>query len=239
MANHYPEETIQSVAADGEWWEKSTDLALCRGRLIWAFVPLIESNPKTLQGVSRGADPGDHSTATFRLAPLRAADARNRASTAFPVAALPLASGEVHGVFRTKRRPMIVLSEISPSVPRSQQLGGRGWQTSAAVLAAPAYGIAKTPTRTGWPAGLIPFVQKAEYPQYMWDIFPNLGEPTGSIVRFDQVCPIGTGSQAYEPTENVLSPVAMTIVEDWFQWFLTGLIPERSALKAARDLLTE
>lgn len=235
MADDFPELCVQTFT--GPWWEESTNLNLRKGRLVYAFVPHVDSNPRTLEIQGRPEDQHDHSRATFKLKALRAQDARQQSK--LPVALLPEYEGEVYGIYRTKRRPVVVLHDPREEPPKAVRQGGANWQGIQNALVVPAYGVEKTDKRVGWPKPFVDRIQRAEYPGYMWDRFPD-GLPGGSILRLDQIVPMGTGSAAFKPTKWCLTDIAHRLMLDWLEWYLSGEpTPASVELAAIRGLLLQ
>lgn len=104
----------------------------------------------------------------------------------------------------------------------------------------PAYGVEKSHGRQGWPRTFVERIQRAEYPNYVWDKLPG-GLPGGSILRLDQIAPIGAGPGAYESTTWCLGDDALALLDEWFDWYRSGeaLPPADSALAIVRDLLVQ
>lgn len=234
MADDFPDECVQALT--GPWWEESEDLALRKGRLVRAFMPHVDNNPRTLEVQGRAEDQRDHNRAVFKLKPMRAQDARMHSK--LPVALLPEYTGEVYGVYRTKCRPVVVLNDPQEEPPAAIRQGGPKWQGHQCVLVVPAYGVEASDRRRGWPKAFVERIQRAEYPGYVWDRFPD-GLAGGSILRLDQVTPMGSGSAAFEPTKWCLTPSALELMLDWLAWYLSGepTPPADGELAAIRGLL--
>ncbi len=101
--------------------------------------------------------------------------------------------------------------------------GGRG------ILAAPYFGADQDGSRAGWPSEFVQRIKLAEYPQYAYDRLP-IGGAVESILRLDQVQPIGRHHDSYELTEFCLTADAMDIIDSWLIWLVTGSLDENSML---------
>ena len=165
----YPEDSIQSLV--GEWWRQDEGTPhLCRGRLLWAFVPHVDQEPRTLTAEGR-ASSTDHARARYRVDPLRISQPRR--SSVLPVAGLPEVPGEVFTVYRAKRRPALVLGgESTDPVDHSLTRGMSKWQTAPTVLVAPYYGATRDGRRGGFNEPFVDRVRRAEYPEYMVGLAP-------------------------------------------------------------------
>ena len=228
----FPDDAIQALV--GQWWiEDGVKPQLCRGRLIQAYVPHLEWEPRTLAPKQRGSST-DHNTAVFEAKPLRIGDRRTQPQ--LPIAGLTLNPGEVYLVQRAKRRPAVILGghdtpEVEPSLTR----GMPNWQTAQTVVVAPYYGATKTGTRAGFNAEFLDRVRKAEYPEYVWDSLPLPGETTESILMLNRLQHLGRHYNTYELTSYRLSDVAVGLLDDWVEWLLTGTLAEHGVLKLFRD----
>src|SRR5947208_6897830 len=106
-----PEDSIQHYVP--KWWATDDEKSLRRGRLLRAFVPHVSQEPLHLVVEGR-ADPTAHKQFTARLERLDAG--KPTKAPTLPVAALPTIEGEVHAVYRAKKRPVLVVSVGGPEV---------------------------------------------------------------------------------------------------------------------------
>lgn len=223
----YPDDTIQAYTPS--WWVADTSAVISPGCLVWAFLPHVEQKPTALEPVAR-ATPTDHKNINYRIIEL---DARTPPKAPqLPVAALPHAKGEVLAVYKAKRRPVLVLSH--PSAEVSKKLTDSKWQRHRTVLVAPYYGGDQDGSRGGWRAELLAPIRRAVFPQFMWDRLP-LGSVQESVLRFDEVQPLGFDPSAYVLTGFRLSEDALKIVYDWRTWFERGLIREKGDFQEFRN----
>ncbi len=106
----YPDDSVQSIAASGPWWESDDSRELIRGQLVWAHVQFFDEIP--LQLLPIRAEDHSHGTAILKAVPLRANQRRTEHET-LPVAALPRRDGaDGFVVNRAKRRPCLILAGV-------------------------------------------------------------------------------------------------------------------------------
>ncbi len=228
----YPDESIQAYAS--KWWIKDEARELRRGRLIRAFVPHVDLTPMALVPEGRSKDPTDHSLVRYRLESLQIH--KKRTLPALPPAAFPNYPGEVKTVYRTKKRPVLIISVGGPEIPDELRRGKPRWQTNPTVLAAPYYGVSEGGKRSGFSEAFIGRVRRAEYPNYLWDTLPiSTYTKDSSILRFDHLQPIGRHHDSYEWTEHCLSEEAMIIIDEWLHWLIEDDLPEDSILFDFRE----
>ena len=226
----YPEDCIQSIIKPTDWWVQNEERELCRGALIFAFVPHVDQIPYSFEPIGRTrAD--QHDSANFHVAPLRIKQPRKR--TDLPVAAMPLNSGELWTAYRAKKRPCLVIGSQTPVVNRTLIRGMAKHSTAPTVLAAPYYGADRDGKRAGYRPEFVERVRHCEYPQFLWDRLPISG-PTESILRLDHLQPIGTHYNSYELSESKLSDDALEIVDELMQWLILGAVDKDSCIALYR-----
>lgn len=229
----YPDDSVQSVVGDS-WWIQDDQRDL-RGRLLKAAVPHVDQQPLRLVPEGR-TEAADHTKANYRLEQFHITQPA-RAPT-LPVAALPQYPGENLLVYRTKVRPVLVISAGGPEIPRELRAGAARWQTAPTMLVAPYYGADPGGTRGGFKPAFVERIRHAEYPQYAWDKLPLPGSHE-SILRLDHVQPVGRHHDAYERTPHRLTDDAMTLIDEWLLWLQTGKLDENGFLFLIRSKLTE
>ena len=227
----YPEDCVQSLIQPSDWWVNNTDRVLCRGALVFAFVPHTDQVPYTFEPVAR-TEATRHDSATIQVAPLRVGQPLKRA--ALPVAAMPLPSGEVWAAYRAKRRPCLIIGSDFPHVDRALTQGMARHSTAPTVLAAPYYGVARDGSRGGYNPTLVERIRHCEYPQFLWDELPTSGSEE-SILRLDHLQPIGTHHNAYQLSEYKLSADALEVIDELFCLSIWGQIPEDSLIAMYRE----
>jgi hypothetical protein len=225
----FPEDCIQSIV--NEWWTVADDRDVKKGRLLWTHVPFVDWLPYELVPESR-ASATEHARVLFELRQRRFS--QSRAPSNLPIAALPQNPGETYSVYCAKRRPVLVLSaggtEVDSALTRRQ---GR-WQRTQTLIVAPYFGAERSAQRRGWNPVLAKKIKHAEFSQFFWDKLPILGADE-SILRFDQLQPIGRNHEAFEATPYKLSGEAMDVVEEWLEWYLFGRVDPDGVLQLARQ----
>ena len=66
---------------------------------------------------------------------------------------------------------------------------------------------------------LLKRVRRCEYKQFWWDILPETGSKTDSIMRLDQVQPVGRNHSIVEVTNYCLSETGLIFMEQFLEWF--------------------
>lgn len=66
-----------------------------------------------------------------------------------------------------------------------------------------------------------------------------LGGPSESIIRLDQMRPVGRNASNFRLTEWKLSNEALVVLDSWMEWFQTGMLDQDSDLYVTRQLLNE
>ena len=227
----YPEDCVQSLIQPSDWWINNTDKILCRGALIFAFVPHADQVPYTFEPVAR-TEATRHDSATIQVAPLQVGQPLKRAE--LPVAAMPLHSGEVWAAYRAKRRPCLIIGSASPRIDRTLTLGMARHSTAPTVLAAPYYGSIRDGRRGGYNPAFVERIRHCEYPQFFWDQLPISGVEE-SILRLDHLQPIGNHHNAYQLSEYKLSDDALEVVDELFRLLIWGEISEDSLIAMYRE----
>ncbi|MBM9515046.1 hypothetical protein [Desulfogranum marinum] len=155
-----------------------------------------------------------------------------------PTAGIHNFPGERSFVYRAKKRPVIVVSTGGPQLPKGLRPGTKPkWQTNPTMLVAPYYGSEENDSRAGWYGALVDRIQKCEYPQYMWEKLPLNDPPRESILKFDQLQPLGKHYKAYEITDYVLCDDGIEVMNDWIMWLTRNQMPSDSNLYMIREEL--
>lgn len=147
-----------------------------------------------------------------------------------PVAAMPLAPGEVYLLRKAKKRPAVVLAGATAPMPL-KPTGAATWQYAPTLLVAPLYGGDQSEKRSGWRSDLVADIRHCHWPQYFYERLP-LGGAEESIMRLDNVHPIGRHQDCYQLTEYRLSDQALATVHDYWHWMKTGTLAKDSDLHA-------
>ena len=227
----YPEDSIQWLVGESDWWVPDADHKIRRGSLIFAFVPHVDQLPYTVEPVGR-RQPDQHTAAEVKIAPLRTRKARKTSN--LPVAAMPLHAGEVWAAYRAKKRPCLVVGCGSSDVDRKLVRGSPKRATAPTVLVVPCYGVDQGSKRAGYNPVFVERVRHCEYPQFFWDRLPVSG-PEESILRFDHLQPIGTHYNSYEFSGYALGSDALDVVDEYVRWLFWCMVSPESLLALFRE----
>lgn len=106
------------------------------------------------------------------------------------------------------------------------------------MLVAPYFGVASSANRAGYSPEFVERVMNCWYPQFMVDWLPHSsGEQ--SILRLDQLQPMGRHHHAYKPTGYRLSDIALDVMDGWLEWVFRGSIPATHLLATTVQLLQD
>jgi hypothetical protein len=152
---------------------------------------------------------------------------------------MPLFGGEVWAAYKAKKRPCLILGDNMANVDRSLTRGMPKSSSAPTMLAAPYFGADQNGTRGGYNAEFAERIRHCEYPQFVWDSLPLDRGPEASILRLDQLQPIGAHHHSYSLTDFKLSEDALEIMDDLLQWLMWGGIPEDSDVLAYIELMQE
>lgn len=223
----FPEDCVQSLAED--WWTVAEDPEVRRGQLLWAHIPFVGWLPHELVPEARSS-PTDHRRVLFRLQQQRSS--QRPTSSELPVAALPQYPGEAYSVYRAKLRPVLVIGTGGVEIDGALTRGAAKWQSARTYLVAPYFGAERSGQRGGWKPEFVRRIRRCEYPQYLWNQLPIGGE---SILRLDQIQPIGRHHEAFEYTPHRLSSDAIEILDEWLRWCLFDQLDSDGMLTMARQ----
>lgn len=226
-----PDDCLQSIV--DPWWVEDDGKTTCRGRLIWVNLPHVMPEQATLEVAGRD-EPTEHATALYKIStPFRMGAVRE--ASKLPVAGLPRFDGEVYLVQRAKVRPAIVMNSELAELPKELRRGETKRWTQPTVIVAPAYG-ASPEGRAAPNPELLKRFRRCEYPNYLCLWLPKQDHP--SVVRLDQMQPIGAQYHNYERSNFRLSNKALALLDDWMIWLHSGVLPE-SDLDDIRELLLD
>jgi hypothetical protein len=225
----FPKDSIQHYVTP--WWCVDEGNRLRRGRLINAYIPYIPQQPSVLIAEGR-EEPTEHSRINYKITPFNIKDPPQ--APRLPVAALPINEKERLFVYKTKKRPAIVLNCGGTAVDKSLRIGAASWQTTLTISIAPYFGTDGDGTRAGWREEFVTRIRHAEYPQYLWDILP-IGGTSSSVLRLDQTMPIGKDLGAFSMTKYFLSEDALQVLDEWREWLDLGRLADTSTLSLFRS----
>lgn len=112
MTLNYPDVCQQTFIE--RWWKECTCIEFRQGRLIWAYLPHADQVPYTLIPIGRTDDPTNHKTARVKIKSFSIGDPVKKNDLS--VAALPLYENEKFCVYRTKKRPAMIISRSTRRV---------------------------------------------------------------------------------------------------------------------------
>ena len=212
----YPENCIQYLESE-DWWVEDPEKKLCRGALVETYVQFYSSVPYEL--VAERADSKLHEHAEVKARPLYA-EGRKTIAQPLPVAGLPRLDGaHCYVVNRAKKRPCLVLGAIEQeAVDPKLTRGMSKWKGHLFFLVAPFFGVEQV-ARDGYNAAFVDRIMQADYRAFFWDQLPKAWG-LGSILRLDQIQPVGFEHQAYKHWGYRLSENAQCIMDEWLNWLI-------------------
>lgn len=222
----YPDDSIQCGVEPDLWWIDDGKREFQVGRLVWAFLPHVDNDPYAIEAVR--ARSTEHREAVVRFHPLDVKAAVKYDH--FPVAPLPQYPGEIKCVYRCKKRPAIIVHAGGPEIPNELRKNKPRRQTDPCILVAPFYGANEGGQRAGFSPAFVERVRRCEYKQFWWDILPETGWKTDSIMRLDQVQPVGRNHSIVEVTNHCISEIGLIIMEQFLEWFCYDRLAEDSEL---------
>lgn len=227
----FPCDCVQIAAASGKWWVPQDSPKICRGSLVTTFIAHADQLPYTFVPASR-TDATKHDSATVTVEPLKVNQPLKRIQ--LPVAAMTAYDGETWAAYRAKKRPCLVLSCDHPAVDAALTRGMPKTHTAPMCLAAPYYGIARNRVRVGFNDIFVERVRHLEFPQFFWDALPH---PSGeeSILRLDQLQPVGAHHQAVAPTGFRLCDDGLSVIDEILEWLIRGDVREDSLVAMFRS----
>lgn len=227
---NYPEDCLQNLTTS--WWEKTDSKDLVRGALVWAHVQFFSQIP--LELVPQREDSNKHDRVIIKAKPLSARG--KQPESVLPVAAFPRLDGaDCYLVNRAKQRPCIVIGNVYTShISKTLTRGMSTHQTAPFVAIAPYYGVEQK-ARSGFNPAFVERVRHAAYPQWMWDVLPHSQKE--SILRLDQIQPLGVHHQSYSHTGFKLSTAALKLFDEHLYWLLNGKMGEELSLM--KELIKE
>jgi hypothetical protein len=201
--------------------------------VVLAYVPYVDQVPTKVTVIGR-KDPTSHDKAEVQFSPFSVTEPPKK--PVLPVAALPDYPGEIRLLYRAKKRPVLVLAESGP-VDHKIIAGKPKWQTAPTLIVAPYYGRDEgTGKRSGYSDALVQRVSQCEYPQFFWEKLPLSGS-TESILRFDHIQPIGHHYKNYQLTGYRLAESAISLLDEWLNWFIYGTVEEDGVLNTVFQIL--
>jgi|WetSurMetagenome_2_1015567.scaffolds.fasta_scaffold09881_5 hypothetical protein len=233
----FPEDSLQSFAGADKWWIKNESKKLCRGALIFAFAPHVDLTPHYIESVGR-TDATKHDSAVIQVSPLSINQPLKKIPQ-LPIAAMTLFEGEVWAAYRAKKRPCLVFSVGGIPVDKELTRRKSPRATAPTFLAAPYYGIGQNGKRSGYNPLFIEGVRHCEYSQFHWEKELPFKDGEESLLRLDHLQPLGAHYNSYKLSDYMLSPYAMSLLDDLLYWFVRGGLPENSDLLLYKEFIKE
>ena len=155
------------------------------------------------------------------MQPLHATGKRSGAAS-LPVAALPCLKGaDCFIANRAKRRPCLVLGAVDNRPIHSELISGMSKShTHEFFLVAPYFTVAQE-ARSGYNPQFVDRIRHAEYSRFFWERLPGKSGHE-SILRFDQIQPVGVHHQAHEHSGYRMTCAALSLTDEWLLWLLHG-----------------
>lgn len=216
------------------WWIEDDGKSIVRGRLIRVHLPHVTAEQAWLEVEGR-KDAAEHTKAKYSVTtPLRIAELNKlakRSHAALPAAAVPPIPSELLLVSRARLRPALVMGVQHPPLPTNIKLDQPGRWVNPTITVAPVYSVGDG--REAPSPEFLRRVRRCEYPSYLHLDMPR--EKLPSIVRFDQLQPVGATLGTIELTPHRLSDDAVALLDDWMQWLFAGTLAAGSMLDVLRE----
>lgn len=211
----YPTDSIQNMT--DAWWEEDKSKTICRGALVWTYVQFYSQVPCEL--VAERVEAERHDTAFLTARPLHAGGRRSEACS-LPVAGLPRLDGaDCYIANRAKKRPCLVLGAVDRKPVAKTLISGMSKSATHEFFLVAPYYSADQQARSGYNPQFVERIMHAEYSRFFWEFLPgNHGHE--SILRFDQIQPVGLHHQAYDHFGYRLSCEALCLTDEWLNWLL-------------------
>lgn len=217
----FPADSIQAMV--DHWWVEDPEKTICRGSLVWTHVQFFSQVPYQL--IVERAEERQHDRALVHAEPLHA-NARKTGNESLPVAGFPRLDGaDCYITNRAKKRPCLILGAVNRKALEKKWAQSMGAALKHDFFLVAPYFSVEQQGRAGCPPAFVERIMHAEYSRYFWDFLPG-HHGHESILRLDQVQPVGYHHQAYEPYGYRLSPAALKLLDEWFDWMLFGRVGE-------------
>lgn len=223
----YPDDSLQNLIEPDPWWVNDGKREFEVGRLVHAIIPFVDQSPYALETIGRVRST-QHKEAKVRFVPIDIKSAVNYSR--LPVAPLPQYVGETSAVYRTKKRPALIIHAGCSEIPNHLRRNKPRSHTDPCILVAPFFTAESAGVRAGFTPAFIERVRRCEYPQFFWDILPISKSGADSIMRLDQVQPVGRNHSVAEVTNYRLDDLALKIMQQHVYWFLHNELPVDSIL---------
>ncbi|PHR26215.1 MAG: hypothetical protein COA36_12770 [Desulfotalea sp.] len=232
----FPEDSIQILSES--WWEKDKEKTIQRGCLVWAYVAYPDQEPLVIEPTGR-KEPREHGGAHVTINKLSIS--ARRPFHDLPTAALSLDKRECWAGYRAKKRPCLVLScqPLVTGLAKAREKQMAKHLRTSTILVAPYYGGDQDGSRGGFPEEFLEQIRHARCPQLFFDQLPTDSKVNSSIMRFDHMQTIGSHYNSYELTGYKLTEEALSVVDEWLDWFIKGGLPSDGIVISYQDLIRE
>lgn len=234
----FPDDSIQSVCGFGDWWESFSGKKAVRGSLIRAYVAYPSQEPLVLEPIGR-KNPREHEDIHIEIKKLKIS--ARKPIIPLPTAGLTLNRGECWAGYRAKVRPCLVLGcqPFSTGLSKGREKMMAKHLRETTILVAPYYGADQDGSRGGYPEEFVENIRHARCSQLFCDQLPHSSKVENSILRFDHIQTIGAHSDSYELMPYKLSESALRIMDEWIEWYMQGVIYEKSEILEFQELIKE
>lgn len=232
---NYPDDSIQNIIDLPVWWEKTQSQSIERGHLVKAFLPHVDQVPFTIIPKGR-KDPKAHDKALVKIRPLdmKHPVARND----LPVAAMSLNDNEIWTAYKAKKRPCLILGKSGHKIKDFDRKGMAKRSYAETLLVVPYYGCDQDGSRGGYKPQFVERVRHMMYSRFFWDMLPLNGTEE-SLMRFDQMQPVGRISNSYEHTGYKIHTDALAIIDEAFHLYMYGTILTDGSLNEYMEFIKD
>ena len=137
---------------------------------------------------------------------------------------------------RAKKRPCLILGAVDQkAIDRGLTRGMSKSTTHQFFLVAPFFSVEQS-ARSGYNPEFVERVMYADYRAFFWDILPG-ARGHDSILRLDQVQPVGLHHQAYKHLGHRLGDEAQAIFDEWLNWVIYS--QKSDTIEMFRELLKD
>lgn len=235
--SNFPENCIQSIC--GDWWVKTDKPRKDSWYLAEALVRHVAEEPYILERQGRSPNqPGNHSTAFFKMTTLKNANSPSEIIN-LPLAAVPHYAGEYLAIHRAKRRPVLILATTGTPVEQELRQGSSRTKFSPVYLVAPFYSADGEGIREGFKTEFLNRVRSLNYTQFFWDYLPH-ERGHSSVLRLDHIQPVEPSISNLTPFPWMLSESAQAVLMEAVMLHLCNQEPDKDGIWAtAKQLLAE
>jgi len=130
-----------------------------------------------------------------------------------------------------------VLGAVDQRLIKASLIRGMSkWKGHLFFWVAPFFGV-KQEARDGYNPDFVERIRHGDYRAFFWDSLP-IDDGEGSILRLDQVQPVGYEHQSCKHLGWRLSKQALAIMDEWLNWLIHDTLPDNE-LSSFRKLVNE